>query len=375
MIILTEFERIYLEIKLIIKKFKKRNYFSLFSSSDIFLTYFSKNHTYLSTFMDTFYGDSYGVQVFFNHAGFNYVHDIFTTNDDVINVGDCDSLVSVFTPKDELDDEMKKFLKNHNRRISNENLFIYRFQPGYGKRFASVKEMQTVLENLLFLSSLIENDMSDITEAVKNEKAVISYVNKEKFEYFVKYDNLPLLEHMPSKGPINIDFYNEFKDMVYVNEECYLFSSYVPLVIKETNVRPLMVYFLMPNSGKVLFRFISDSPKDYKSCIYGILDEIFTMFNKPVKMFLNNRKIYSIIARTMNELKIEIDFLRENPSADKELGEIIGKIYDKTSDGYIENVEAMNLLMELITDTLNSIEDDDLDLDEDEEEKEENYVS
>jgi hypothetical protein len=131
----------------------------------------------------------------------------------------------------------------------------------------------------------------------------------------------------------------------------------------------------MPNSGKVLFRFISDSPKDYKSCIYGILDEIFTMFNKPVKMFLNNRKIYSIIARTMNELKIETDFLRENPSADKELGEIIGKIYDKTSDGYIENVEAMNLLMELITDTLNSIDDDDLDLDEDEEEKEENYVS
>ena len=128
----------YKEVRKLINAFIKKDYWHDFSSADIFYQAYGKRKTLL-TFLDSFFGDSYGIQLFYNKEGFNYVHDIFTTSDsDFITIGDCDSICAVLIAKKDLKESEMNFLKENNFRIKDENnLIIYRFEKGYGQRLSN----------------------------------------------------------------------------------------------------------------------------------------------------------------------------------------------------------------------------------------------
>ena len=63
----------YKEIRKCFISFKKRQYFDIFSSADIFYVIDSFGKKAILTFIDQFFGNAKGLQVFNNRDGINYV--------------------------------------------------------------------------------------------------------------------------------------------------------------------------------------------------------------------------------------------------------------------------------------------------------------
>ena len=368
-------ERIYKQIREIINKFIKKDYWNEFSSADIFYFDDSKKKKTMITFIDSFFGEAYGIQFFINKDGFNYVHDILTCqNPDMISIGDCDSICAVLSSKEDLTPTDIKFLKSCNARIKEENnLLIYRFKKGYAQRLANLEELNMVLSRLDYLGCIIANEYVDIKAAFENGYLAIAYVDLEKYLYHISYHPLPFLESNPRVKPINENFVNEYKDSTFINDECYLFTSYLPIIVKETGVRPILLYFYYADSGKTFLKFIIDEPKTYYDYIFGILDDVFIKVGKPTKMIFNNRDFYYFTKKTLSSLQIECVKTDNNEYVDENISNVISRVFEKTGDDVIEKESAALLLIETLTNVINEIES--YDTEDDEKNDNDNLVS
>ena len=285
---------LYKEIRKIINKFINEEYFSRFTSADIFYIETLKKKRSIITFMDNFYGEYYGIQLFFNQDGLNYVHDIVSYEDPIfITVADCDSLCLVLLPRENLSEDDIKYLKNNKVNIKEENnIIIYRFKRGYGRTYANIKEMTILLDKLNLLNAVIPNEYDSIIEAFNKELAVISIVDTAKYVYTNFYKPLPYLESISISKKINIDFVNEYKNKGISNDTIYVLSSYLPIILEGSLIRPLLVIFYSPFNEKINVHSLTNKPKDYKNIIWSILDEVFTNNGIPSKIVFSNRYLY-----------------------------------------------------------------------------------
>ena len=351
-------EKVYKDIRDIINRFIKKDYWNEFSSADIFYFTDNKNKKTMITFIDSFFGESYGIQFFINKDGFNYVHDILTCkNPDMISIGDCDSICAVLMSKEELSKQDIEFLKSCNARVKEENnLLIYRFKKGYAQRIANFEELKNVFTILEYLSSIIANEYNDITLAFSNGLSAVAYVDLNEFIYHIAYHPLPYLESNPRLKPINLNFVNEYKESNFINEDCYLFTSYLPIIVKETGVRPILLYFYFANSGKTFLKFIIDEPKTYYDYIFGILDDVFINVGKPTKIIFNNRDFYYFTKKTLSKLQIECEKTDNNDYVDENISNVISRVFEKTGDDVIEKESAALLLIETLTNVINELD-------------------
>lgn len=349
-------KEIYMDCRKIIKDFIKKEYWTSFSSADLFYIADGRSKA-LFTFVEQFFGDAFGCQLFFTPSGFNYVHDILTTNaEGTVSLADCDSLCAVLIPRNELKEEEIAFLRDNKFRVmESNNLLIYRFQPGTMQRLANDKETGILLTYLEYLSSIIANEREDILEAFRKNDTVVAVMDREQMQYSVIYRPLPYLETMPRRQRANAEFIQEFSDCTYVNDECYCFASYLPLIIKETKVRPLILYFYYPKMKRHYFKYIMDEPKEYKTLIFGILYDVFTEVGVPIKMSFNHRNIYALVENTITAMHIEHCFIREENAVDSNMNDLIAKIYQQSNDEFIEEEDFGKLLMDTITKTLNEL--------------------
>ncbi len=340
----------YLDLRKVFLKFKRESHFETYTSADLFYVFDSDGKTALLTFIDQFFGDGVGIQCFNNKDGINYVHDVLSSQDEYsVTVGDCDSIVAVFKPKDALTLEDISFLKKMNQRRTKENnLIIYRFKKGYKYKIASNSDIKTISIYGVFLDSLIDNEEADILEAFNQDNCVVVSLNYEKREYSCLYRPLPYLEIAPKKQPMNQQFIDEYKDHTYTNEDCYLFTSYLPVSVKDSGIRPLLLYFYYNKSGNMELKYIISNPKDYKNIIYGILDEVFTKDGLPTKMIINNRDLYAILSKTLDGLSIENSFERDNLKAGEDVSGVISSMYQKTQDTEMEESEIISMFNFLI---------------------------
>lgn len=356
-------KEIYDECRKIIKNFIKKEYWTRFSSADLFYILEGRNKG-LFTFVEQFFGDSYGCQLFFNTAGFNYVHDILTIqSDSAVSLCDCDSLCAVLIPRNELKTEEMQYLKKNRIRIlESNNLVFYRFQPGYIQRFANDKEIRLFLNYLEYISSILSNELEDVLEAFRKNETVVAVMDTEEMQYSILYRPLPYLECMPRRQKANVEFTEEFKGCTYLNDECYCFTSYLPMIIKETGLRPMVLYFYFPRMKKHYFKYMIADTKEYKSLIFGILYDVFTEIGVPYKILFNHREIYALVEKTIALMNIEHGFLREESNVDSNMNDLIARIYQQSSEELIEGESFVKLLMDTITNTLNelsSYEDED----------------
>ena len=79
-------EYLYKNIRKILTEFSKKNYWSNFTSADIFYfmikdkeRIFPNTRNSLLTFVDSFFERGFGIQLFFTKEGFSYVHNLFTS--------------------------------------------------------------------------------------------------------------------------------------------------------------------------------------------------------------------------------------------------------------------------------------------------------
>ncbi len=363
----------YRDCKKIMKEFIKKEYWTKFSSADIFYILEGRNKS-LFTFVEQFFNESFGIQLFFNDNGFNYVHDILTINsENVISLVDCDSLCAVFISKEDLKPEEISFLKKNKIRImENNNFLVYRFEPGYNHRLANNKEYSLLLKHLEFISSIIENEHQELIEAFNEGHAAVSVMDMQEMQYSIVYRPLPYLEAIPKKLKANIAFAEEFKAATYLDDECYCFSAYTPIVIKETGVRPLIMYFYYPKLKKHYFKYIIDSPKEYKNCIFGILYDVFHEIGKPIKMLINNRNIHALMTKTLDYMDIENCFLREEAKVDDNVNDLVARLYNQNMSDIVDSEDVVSKLLDGISQTLNVIPEYD---DDDNESLSYNFVS
>ena len=366
----------YLECRKILKKFIKKGYWTEFSSADIFYIQSTTKNKALFTFVEQFFSDAFGVQLFYTPDGFNYVHDILTTAEQsTVTLCDCDSLCAMFVSKADLKDDEKDYLRKNNVRImETNNLLFYKYRPGYAQKLVNDKDLSVMLNHLEYLDSIIPNEYEDLKECFREGNSAVCLMNLEEMQYAMVYRPLPYLETKIKKEKANLAFIDEFKDSSYIDDECYACASYIPVSIRESGIRPLLVYFYFPNTNKHYFKYILEGPKDYKNVYFGILYEVFTQIGIPTKMIFNNRAIYSLVNKTIDGMKIENTFIRENVEIDMNVTDFIAKLYRRTNQEFVESESFLTDLLDTMTSALNAleyIEDDYYDSDSDDSQLEE----
>jgi len=366
----------YLELKECFLSFKRNNYFEKFNSGDIFcVKEKGKNDCALMTFIDQFFGDTLGLQLFYTKDGLNYVHDILSCMDETsVTIGDCDSIVAVYKKKNQLTVDDLAFLKMLDQKPVNKlNLICYRFQKGMKSRCCTKKEISILSLYGVFLASLIPNEHQDIVNAFLEGNSVLAELDINEKRYSAFYQPLPYLQIPLTSMPVNEPFVEDYKNRTYLNEDCYLYTSYLPVIIKDTKVRPILLYFYFLQSNRMELKYILDEPKEYKNCIYGILDDVFDKVGLPAKMVINNRDLYYILRKTLTKMNIEVTFERENNVSNKDyVSQVISRIYEVTQDSEMESKETITMIVEIIQDALKGMDNEYLD---DEDLKDEDYVS
>ncbi len=374
---------IYFDIKKIMKKFIKRNCWEHYTAADIF--YFhnmrSKRDAFL-TFIDSFYGDSFGVQLFNNRDGFNYVHDIFTaSNPDQMMIADCDSICPVFVSESELTLEEIGYLNSRNIKIALENnLIIYRFKRGYDKRLATLAEEREVFKYIEFLDSLLRNDKKIIEEAFKLDYVAYCDIDFKDYEYNLIPRPVPFLEKSFKNEKPNEAIYLELKDKLFVNDEAVLFTAYLPFFVDTPNgwerIRPLGVYLVYPALDKVYFGYIIDDPSGYSEKLWTIIYDAFTIIGKPAMITCNGRDVYASLKNTFKKLNIELKRDKNEYLKYSGLHSLLARFYqeelieatmspkdaNELLRAYMETVNSMNYSeteLDSYDDSMESIESDD----------------
>ena len=346
----------YGKIKKYMSLFDKECYLNLFTNADFFMNIFGKKK-YLFSFLSDIYENSNGIQIFNNDNGFNYIHDVLSIKDDnMIVAGRLDSVIAVYVDKDFLNKDEIDYIHKMGFKLKKEkNLLIFRYEIGMAKRFANKKEMNDLIKNCEFIKSLLEDNFTDIVSAFETERMPISIIDEIKYEYHTMYLPLPNLQVMPRKLPINNQVYEDFKNIQFTGDECYMFVAYTPLIIKETGVRPLLIYFYFQEKNKVIFKYITDNYKEYKNYIFGILDEVLNKEGLPEKLYLNDRKFYSFLYKTMESLNVEVELLLEDNVVDDNLLDAVERLYQNSEELYVESKDGIEMVLDLVVSELNSL--------------------
>ena len=346
----------YKSIKKYMALFDKEDYFHLYTSADLFLNVFTKKK-YIFSFMSNFLEDSVGVQLFNNSDGFNYVYDILTfSNDNLLIAGRIDSICAIYLSKELLTKEDIDYIHSMGFKVKKDkNLVVYRYELGHMKRYANKKEMNELIANCEFIYSFAKENQTEAIGAFDTDKNPVSFIDEIKLEYHTTYMELPNLSVIPRKQSINKSVVEDFKSIPFSGEECYMFVAYTPLIIKETGVRPLILYFYFAERNKVVFKYITDSPKEYKNYIYGILDDVFHEEGIPEKLYLNDRSFYSYLYKTLTELNIEVELLLENNDVDLNLLNAVERLYQNSEELYAESKDGIEMVLEMIVSELNSL--------------------
>jgi len=356
-------KKLFFDCKKLLKKFIDRGYFKSFNSGDIFYFVRKNSADSMFTFVETMIDDSFVGQLFMGPESFNYVHDILTSNSTGVTIYDCNAILFSLKTKNEMTDFDKTYYHDNNMRVMEElNLVIYRYYPGKRIQMANDLEITELYKHLSYLNSIIEAEFDRIIDAFSKELCVYSIIDDENYTYEMILRPLPYLETKSRLNKVNNEFVLEFKNMDFQNSECYLFLSYMPLVIKEKNIRPLMIYLYYPNLNKHLFKYMTEPFNKNKNMLYGILDEAFNEYGKPYKMYINNRYAYAYLHKTLNELNIENEFLREEKKTDENIGLLMSSLYSSTNlDEIIEEETFVSNLMDVISSTINILNDENKD--------------
>lgn len=321
---MSSYMELYTEVKSIMKKLQKKGCFQKYTTKDFF--YFMDEKTRgILVFSEHLYKDGYGIQLFLNGQGLNYLHDILSSEGNYpINYFYSDCNLLGFVPKKDLMPDDLDFLKNNHIRLSQDYNFVpIKFKEGYGKMMMTKEDLSKALNYLYYAYALVTNEKEAIDMALENELTPLGIFSNTEMTYSVQYVSLPKLEEMPKNKPVNKAIVEDLSERVFVNDTCYFFHTYFPEHVEGSAAYKTMVIAYYKNSNKYHIELINTTPDKIDQSFMGFMDEIFNTFGKPVNVLFNHRKLYSIAFRTLSKLNIDVNYSRENGEIDQKIYEIL----------------------------------------------------
>lgn len=306
---MQDFKELYDSIKKLIAKLKRDLAFDTLDEHLLFSNKFDDDKPVLVRFVNNFYNKYKAVEIYNSVDGLNYLSDSLNLPKKYDRFLDLDGLILMLLPSDAITKEDGDYIHSLNYKIKKEdNLLIYKYTFGKGRRKPNINELALIFENLDYLDSLYKNDYDSLMAAIDTHKMVDSQIYRDKLEYQTFYSDMPNFEYKIKSYKPNLKFIDECKNRTYLGE-AFLFASYYPMVIKETNVRPLIITYLVPNK-KVIIRYITTARSTYKDVIFGLLDDIFDNVGyMPEKLLSDNADILAILKKTLDQLHIEYDLV------------------------------------------------------------------
>lgn len=359
---MPQFKDLYDSIKKLINKFKRDLTFDTLTDHLLFSNQFDDDNPVICRFVTNFYGKYCAIEIYNSRDGLNYLSDALNIPKQYDRFLELDGIILMLLPSDALTKEDGDYIHSLNYKIKKEdNLLIYKYTYGKGRRKPNIAELQSIFENLDFIDSLIKNEFTSLMAAIDNNRIADSYINRDTLEYSVNFLKSPEFEYKVKYYKANKKFIDECKNRTYLGE-AYLFASYYPMVIKETNVRPLIITYLVPNK-KVIIRFITTARSTYKDVLFGIMDDIFDSVGfMPEKLLADNGDILAILKKTLDELHIEYDLvvntfepLRNKALEDTDLAKKPG-LYDDPAD--IQSKADIEIFLNYMTATIKDIDYD-----------------
>lgn len=344
-------ETLYQTAKDIILKFKKKGYYEEFSQQDMFyFSFINEGKKMMMLFIDSFFGDSYGIQLFFNNNGFEYLHHIFTTpNPDSITIGDCDSIFGIIkAKKDLLPDDYAYLKENHVRVKEEDNVIFYRFQTGYDERYCNEKEVSDFILAGSFVLSLLKNDYNPVKECFNEAYSVVAEIDTDKLTYEVRYQDLPYLIPDKRKVSENKNFVLEFKNAKYIDDEIDFYTTYLPIKIKETRKRVMLNLIHYKKYGYNDVYFIKDKTT-VKSALMGMLYDSFMKHGVPLEVNFSHNEYSDYSIKTLEKLHVDVKTERVSDDTMDVAQRIGDELFDISHDNALPQNE--------VDDALNVVKD------------------
>ncbi len=359
---MQSFKELYDGIKKLISKFKKDLAFDTLDDHLLFSNKFDDDKPVLVRFVTNFYNKYNAVEIYNSVDGLNYLSDSLNLPKKYDRFLDLDGLIIMLLPSDAITKDDGDYIHSLNYKIKKEdNLLIYKYTFGKGRRKPKLDELSLIFENLDYLDSLYKNDYESLMAAIDTHKMVDSQIYRDKLEYQTFYSDMPNFEYKIKSYKPNLKFIEECKNRTYLGE-AFLFASYYPMVIKETNVRPLIITYLVPNK-KVIIRYITSARSTYKDVIFGLLDDIFDNVGyMPEKLLSDNADILAILKKTLDQLHIEYDLvvntfdvIKNKAFDETDLG-IKPGLYDDPAD--IQSKEDIEVFLNYMVSSIKNIDYD-----------------
>lgn len=311
------------------KQFISKGYFEQFNSENFFYLFDFKSRGVLF-FSERFFNDSFGIQIFFDDSGLNYLHDALTSkNGFSINHFFSNAVLLAVVQKADLLEDDIDFLHQQKLKAVETNYIPYRFKEGYGLDYLSLKELDQVLNYLYYLSSLLENEKNDIIDAFDAEKIVLSFFNPNDLIYEVRYVGMLNLEKFPAKSKKNQSFIDDNCMLGFSNDTCSLCHAYLPIKKTAKASYPSILMLYSEEKKSYEYQLISCNPSRICDYVYGFLDDYFKKNGLPGTLKINHRKIFSSVYKTLTELNMDVFFERENDACDECMYELIEKLIDE----------------------------------------------
>ena len=310
----------YMEAKKLLKCFIKKQYFDIFSSNDLFYLFDQSNRAILS-FCEKMFNSSYGLQMFFDNEGLNYLHDVFTSKSGFsVNHFFSNTIMLAFVPKKDLTLNDYDYLKKHKINVVKEYNFVpYCFKEGYGINYLSNKEFDKVISFLYYLNSLLKNEQTDILSAFETERIVMGFFDNVEMSYEVRYTGMVNLETFPTNKKANIPFIEEHDLTSYTDDVCHIGHCYFPVKNEFDDPFPSILIAYYEKIDEYYYSFIDCKPKNITDYIFGFIDEAFLAYGIPTNVIINNRKLYANVYKTLKKMGIDVTFERENETVDENL--------------------------------------------------------
>lgn len=312
----------YKEIKVLMKKLRAKGCFQNYSTKDMF--YLLDERSYgVFLFSERLFNEAYGCELYLNAAGLNCLYDILYEG---VSTFSGDSLVLSFSSKKDLNENDIAFLKQVDTRIyQDNNLVLYRFKEGYPQDYFSSKDCDVLIDYLNYVYALMMNDAKILAETFEQNKVALAAFDNTEMSYSLKSVQHPNFEQFPALKKKNEAFVEDLKGSLYLNENCFFFHQYLPFPENTKEPYP-SIFFLYFEKQQELYHAIHYSkPSKVHECALAFLNNIFGKKGLPTTIFINHRKIYATVKKTLEALNIETYFERGNERINRFFFESINK--------------------------------------------------
>ena len=351
----------YKDIVKIYKKMVKKDYWSYFTVKDIFSLKSDQGDDSVFVFVDNDVAKCFGIQLFYNPTGLNFLHDALTIKNPLSGfILEPEMFSSALLPSSALSDEEKLFIREQGCNVKKENnLVIYSYKVGYARKLCNEDELNLFLDHMCYMDSLLDQKLSEVIDNINANNINQAYFFIDEAKFMLTKFSQESFESFPKLSPVYKPFAEQYKDFTPIDDEGYIITMSLPIIFERNEETPVLLVFNYPNSNRLYFDYILSNSQNAKRGIYIPLDNAFSKIGIPVELIVNNRFIYSNIYKTMNLAGINLKFSNDIPkfSNIKDFSKIF-KYLDSNIDlitggAYIYDKKSANIILSELCNKLN----------------------